>query len=308
MLATIAAQDFGFSEPPPLQPVAAQPAPVTFGADGQIYSDGPIDSSIGYVDTFPKQAWRRYQMPDGLLYRSYLAGPHEPRISAVIFGDTNENVYTDASVGGRIGIMRYGTFGSRGAEGWQWDFEGGVITRLNLRQSEDVEAADYRFGTLLTHSEGRWSTKFGYFHISSHVGDEFLLRNPNFERINYVTESLVGGRSYQYTDDLRLYGEMVVAFKVSDGAKPLQFQMGAEYTPRASHPMSGAPFAAVNLDLRQSVEYRPGFNLQTGWMWESPESGRRMRLGMQYYNGRSTQFSFFRDKEETLGVGLWFDY
>ena len=33
--------------------------------------------------------------------------------------------------------------------------------------------------------------KLAYYHISAHIGDEFLERNPTFERVNYVRDAAV---------------------------------------------------------------------------------------------------------------------
>ena len=46
----------------------------------------------------------------------------------------------------------------------------------------------------------------------------------------------------------------------------------------------------------------------TGWQWTGPESGRTMRVGLQYYNGPSTQYEFFRRYDNQLGFGIWYDY
>ena len=252
-------------------------------------------------------SWNRFRFPEGLLYRSNLAGPKEPRNSLVTTSDRDGNIYSDATLGGRVGFLRYGTPGAVGAEGWQWDFEGAVVSRLNHNEEEDLDAADYRFGTLLTCAFGKWSHKFGYSHWSSHVGDELLVRTRSLERINYVTESLVFGSAYQYNEPIRLYGEMAVGVKTSGGAKPVQFQVGAEYASRIYN-RRGIPFAATNIDALQSLNFEPNITIQTGWLWNAHQSGRRMRLGLQLYNGRSNQYSFFTRREQSYGVGLWYDY
>ncbi len=251
--------------------------------------------------------WKRYRLPDGLLYRSNLAGPKEPRHSIVTTADRDGNLYSDATLGGRIGFIRFGTPGSVHAEGWQWDFEGAVVTRMNHLENEDVDAIDYRFGTLITHATGNWSHKFGYSHWSSHVGDELMVRTQSFDRINYVTESLIFGSAYQWSEPVRLYGEMAVAVKASGGAKHLQFQFGAEYATWQYH-RPGVPFAAINVDLMQVTNYEPNITIQAGWLWNAHHSGRRMRFGGQFYNGRSNQYSFFAQREQSYGLGLWFDY
>ncbi|TWU19460.1 DUF1207 domain-containing protein [Allorhodopirellula heiligendammensis] len=251
-------------------------------------------------------AW--HLLPDGLLWRSYLAGPHEPRISTVIFKDNNGGVFWDATLGGRVGLLRYGTAGAKHPSGIQWDLEGATITRLDIMHAEDVESLDYRFGTEITAADGPWAIKVGYFHISSHVGDEYLVRNPAFQRINYVTESWIIGGSYAPSQTLRLYGEFANAFRASGGAKRYQFQTGAEYTPVARSPRVGAPFAAVNLNFREAVDGNVSTTVQVGWSFQGPVSGRRLRFGAQYGDGPTSQYSFFQRRESYLGFGTWFDY
>ncbi|WP_231602715.1 DUF1207 domain-containing protein [Neorhodopirellula pilleata] len=268
------------------------------------FSDDSCDPCLG--STTESDQW--HLLPDGLLWQSYLAAPQEPRISTVIFGDDNEGIFWDATLGGRVGLLRYGTGEAHGASGWQWDLEGAVITRLDLLHAEDVESMDYRFGTEMTWADGPWAMKIGYFHISSHVGDEYLIRNPTFTRINYVTESWIVGGSYRPRDDMRLYGEFANAFRASGGAKRYQFQTGAEYTPIAKNMRRGAPFAAVNLNFREAVDYDVSTTVQAGWSFQSLKSGRRIRFGAQYGDGPTSQFSFFQRRESYLGMGVWFDY
>ncbi len=261
------------------------------------------NSAVADPESYEWQA-----LPDGLLWRSYLAAPQEPRISMVLLRTADQANYWDATLGGRVGLLRYGTLGAFQPRGWQWDLEGAVMTRLDLGNSEDVVSMDYRFGTEMTRSEGPWAMKFGYFHISSHVGDEFLERNPGFARVNYVTESMVFGLSRNMSEAIRLYGETAYAFHIAGGADRFQFQMGAEYSPMATYSKRGAPFAAINMDIRQAVDFDPAINFQTGWQWKGGLSGRSLRLGLELYDGHSTQFQFFDQTQQHIGFGAWFDY
>lgn len=269
------------------------------------------DAICGVRQCVPSETSDDYDwhlLPDGLLWHSYLAGPQEPRISTVLFHTDDDGIFWDATVGGRVGLLRYGTSGAKDPQGWQWDLEGAVMTRLDLLHAEDVESADYRFGTEITYAEGPWAMKFGYFHISSHVGDEYLIRNPGFERINYVTESWIIGVSYRPIDAVRLYGEFANAFRASGGARRYQFQTGVEYAPAPKAAKRLAPFAAVNLNLRQAVDYDPSTTAQLGWSYVGRESNRRLRFGLQVGDGPTSQFSFFRRRETYAGLGVWFDY
>ncbi|QDT05912.1 hypothetical protein K227x_43170 [Rubripirellula lacrimiformis] len=277
---------------------------------GAIDSDTIAAMTIGHhhATTSGHSNARQWQaLPDGLMWRSYLAAPHEPRMSMLLFRDSDAGYFWDATLGGRVGLIRYGTTDARRPNGWQWDIEGAVMTRLNLLESEDVESMDYRFGTEITAAEGPWAMKFGYFHISSHVGDEFMGRNPTYQRINYVTESMILGGSYQPAD-WRLYGEVVNSFHDSGGAKRWQLQTGAEYTPKSKSDFRGAPFAAINVNLREAVDFSPTTTIQVGWSFQGSRSGRRMRYGLEYGAGPSNQYQFFSRDDEYLGLGIWFDY
>lgn len=247
-------------------------------------------------------------LPDGLLWHSYLAGPNEPRISTVLYNDDKDGKFWDATLGGRVGLIRFGPADVSRSRAWQWDLEGAVMTRLDLLHAEDVESMNYRFGTEITTAKGPWAMKFGYFHISAHVGDEYMIRNPLFRRVNYVTESWVWGASYTSPHELRFYGEMANAFRASGGAKRYQFQTGVEYSPIARDPWCGAPFAAVHLNFRQAVDYQVSTTVQCGWAFLSPESGRRLRFGFQYADGPTSQYEFFSRRESYFGMGVWFDY
>jgi len=253
--------------------------------------------------------WTYRLLPEGLLYRSYLAGEKEPRMSAVWLNSTERGLIWETSIGARVGLLRYGTQDDvQPISAWQMDLEGAAFTRVDPEQESDLEAADFRVGLISTWRRGPMAWKFGYYHISSHVGDEFLLANPGFPRRNYVRDSAILGVSRDVTCDCRIYGEVGYAAGTSGGAEPLEFQFGGEYNPIAAKCARGAPFAAVNAHLREEFEFGGGLNAVAGWQWRGDYSDRLLRVGMQYYRGKALQYSFFDLHEELLGAGLWFDY
>jgi hypothetical protein len=248
-------------------------------------------------------------LPQGLLYRSYLAGEKEPRIAWTRLSDRNRGAIWEVALGGRVGILRYGTRKAYGAEGWQIDLEGAALPRVDPEvPSHALEAVDYRVGLLWTRRRGSTAVKAGYYHISSHLGDEFLLLNPGFARVNYVRDSLIAGLTQDLTRDLQAYGEIGYAISAEGGAEPLEFQFGLQYLPLADLWRRGAPFAAANVHLREEVDFGGGINVLAGWRWRGSESGHVLRIGLQYYNGKSIQYSFFNRDEQLAGVGIWFDY
>jgi hypothetical protein len=253
--------------------------------------------------------WTWQALPSGLVYRSYLAGVKEPRIGSAWTFDGEGNQVWDTTLGGRAAIVRRGTSDPLFPDGWELDIEGAAIVRLDPSVvSTPVIGTDFRFGFPLTYGNGPWRTKFGYYHLSAHAGDEFLLLNPTFERINYVRESLVGGLSYYSTPDIRLYGEAGYAVSASGGAEPWELQFGMDYSPALPTALWPVPFAAVNCHLREEVEFGGNVVIQAGCQWRGENGGHLFRTGMEYFNGKSPQFEFYDQSEQRVGVGLWYDF
>ncbi len=246
--------------------------------------------------------------PSGIIYRSYLAGPHEPRISITPMFASNRALW-DATVGGRGGVLRYGDCDPLHPQGWQLDVYGASIVRMDAENHQDLDAADFVFGFPITYGIDDWQFKFGYAHLSSHLGDEFAIRNPGAldDRVNYVRDGIVFGSSWFPVPAWRVYGEFDWAFHVSDGAKPIAFQFGNELSRSGPTGLHGTPFLAVNGRLREEANYGGDVTAQTGWLWRG-NTGKTFRLGAHYYNGKSSQAQFFNNSEEQVGMGLWYDF
>jgi hypothetical protein len=214
----------------------------------------------------------------------------------------------DAAFGGRVGLFRYGSQGQPRPSGLQVDFEGAVFPQTDLEHEKDLVSADFRYGVPLAFGVGWFQTKLAYYHLSSHLGDEFMLRFPDVSRINYSRNVLVWGNSFYLTEDLRLYGEVGWAMYTDGGSEPWEFQFGIDYSPAwPSHGLRGAPFVALNTHLREELDFDGNLVVQAGWQWRG-RNGHLFRMGMQYFTGKSDQFEFYRRREDKLGLGLWYDY
>lgn len=254
------------------------------------------------------EPWTWQLMPNGLVYRSYLAGPKESRISSYWFHEKNAGWLWDATLGGRVGLLRHGTRNAYRPEGFQIDIEGAGMPRLDPEENRDLQSADFRFGVPLTYAMGIFESKLAYYHLSSHLGDEFMLKNPGFPRVNYSRDVIVLGLAAYLSEDVRIYAEAGYAFYYSGGAEPWEFQMGAEFSPAYPTMAHGSPFAAVNFLSREEVNFGGTFTAQTGWQWRGFGSRSLMRAGVQYQAGKSPQLQFFDRNEEQLGLALWYDY
>jgi hypothetical protein len=279
-------------------PPAAAPAAAAAGATS-------LQPTLGDMLLSPDWNWQA--LPSSLIYHSYLAGPKEPRMASQWVYEKNGDEFWDAELGGRVGILRYGTDDPQHPQGWELDIEGACFPRLNMREAENLQSCDYRFGTPFSYGYGNYQMKFGYFHICSHLGDQFILSDPGYERVQYVRNALVWGHSYNWTPDLRIYGEASWAFEYSGAAKAWEIQFGIEYSPAGPTGWCPKPFVAVNTDLHQEDNFGGNLVFETGLQWRG-EANHLFRLGVQYFTGKSDQDEFYDEYEEKFGLALWYDF
>ena len=271
----------------------------------------PADVELGGYESnaFPvaEDYYGWHLLPEGLIYSSYLAGVKEPRMGAAFNFEDHDGWKWDLVAGGRVGIIRHGSSGGPRPSGWQLDVEGAAFIRLDPEVNAELEGTDYRFGLPVSWGNERHQTKVGYYHLSSHLGDEYALRNGLAGRLNYSRDVLLWGQSFTPHPDWRFYAETGWAFKY-DVAKPWEFQFGIDYNPMCRCGFRGAPFAAVNAHLREELDFSGNFVAQAGWQWRSAEANHQIRVGLQYYNGKHEKMQFYTTSENKLGVGIWYDF
>ncbi|HVU90048.1 MAG TPA: DUF1207 domain-containing protein [Pirellulales bacterium] len=293
------------------------PTPLT-GQPVRPPSQGEIGRAWGPSSELP---WSWHFLPTGLMYRSYLAGVKEPRLGTAWLTDSSLGPYHDtrlntpqvgtvwdSTLGARVGILRYGTPNAYRPEGFQIDLTGSAQPRLNpFGESTPLLSCDYTIGIPITYARGKWQYKTGYNHLSSHMGDELLINNPSLlsQRINYVRDSIMLGVGCYVTDNLRLFGEFDYAIGLGGGSEPVELQWGADYSPARP---GGAPFFAVYGDQRQELKYGGFFVVQAGWQWRGGLALSTFRIGLQYINGKSSQWEFFNTFEQRVGWGIWYDF
>jgi hypothetical protein len=264
------------------------------------------------MQTRENPPWTWQLFPAGLIYPSYLAGVNESRLGGVWNHDEDLHWMWDITLGGRAPVVRYGNRSVLYPEGFQLDLEGSVHLRLDLENQMDMDAQDFRFGFPISYGNKIWQVRTGYYHVSSHMGDERILRLQSQgidpQRLNYVREALILGFSYRFRPSVKLYAEIDYAFWLGERTRPWHFQFGAEWS--SLYPTNefwGKPFAAVNVMLLQEHQYDGNITLQAGWQWRGARN-QLFRLGVQYFGGVSEQYEHLAKREHKIGIGLWYDF
>lgn len=254
-------------------------------------------------------------LPDGLIYAPYLAGPKESRMATEFFyGSDNEWTWAQ-TLGGQLGLLRYGSVGAFNPTGIQLDIEGSAQIRNDGSDPFDIAATDYRFGVPLTFGWGMAETKLAIYLLHSRSNQSFsdqVENLPDFLDSNDVASALfersafVLGQAFQLNERCRVYGEAGYAFR-SEKSGNWEFQFGIESAPTLPTRIWGTPFAAANVYLLETRDFGGNLNLQTGWAWRGG-NGQLLRIGGFYTNGFTTNFALNDGNEQKVGFGGWYDF
>jgi hypothetical protein len=189
--------------------------------------------------------------------------------------------------------------------------QAGIFSIFDLdAPSSDLINTDFIAGLQASYKISDISTVLRIFHQSSHLGDEFLLRNT-VDRINLSFEGIDLKLSYRPLDWLRLYGGAgyLVRREPSD-LKPASGQAGIELqTPWRFWSDSTRFVAALDVRSLEENKWSTAFSVRSGLQFERPQSSiERISLLLEYYKGHSPNGQFFEEKIEYLGLGVHLDF
>jgi hypothetical protein len=247
-------------------------------------------------------------LPGGHLFEPLIADPRWPRFSMGYryFTDETKNV-ASATFGETIALYRTRGTGGFGEVG----FQAGVFSIFDLdAPSSDLVNTDFFAALQASYRADALSSMFRIFHQSSHLGDEFLLRN-RINRVNLSFEGVDLKLSYRPYDWLRLYGGGAYLFNVEPSSlKPWATQSGIELrTPWRFWNDSTRFVTALDLQNRQENKWSTEISVRGGLQFERPGSFmRKISLLFEYYNGHSPNGQFFDTKIEYFGPGLYLDF
>lgn len=246
-------------------------------------------------------------LPERELFSPLLADPRWPHFAA------GYQYYLDDDELGNVGAVSFGeTFalleGHAPLDGrWQLGLQGGVFSIFDLDTSSlDLVNSDFLGALLLSYRRGDLALLARALHQSSHLGDEFLLRN-RVERVNLSYEAVDALLSYDLTPAVRVYGGGggLVHREPSD-LDPLFVQSGAEVTsPWTLLDGLVRPLVAADVQLREENDWDPDISVRGGiQIGRDFLARRRFQLLAEYYDGRSPNGQFFVRDVEYVGVGL----
>ncbi|HXG60894.1 MAG TPA: DUF1207 domain-containing protein [Planctomycetota bacterium] len=259
--------------------------------------------------SFARDDWNLELFPDRILYKPYLADPRQSRSgSKVQFPIRNRdgNIKIENTLGGYRPLALW-TDAQDPDEELQFSIEAAVFSRFDIQEGWDMDAADYRFGFPFVYRRGDLALKVHVWHLTSHLGDEYMSREGR-KRDSYHLDEVAFGASLQLDPAWRAYAEIGVGFYTGPATESGRAQAGLEWVGR---PWTGrvSPFVAADFQTRNEI----------GWGWNgavlagvlalprNPGSAT-FRAFLEYYRGHDQQTQFKSQLEHYLAVGFSADF
>jgi len=251
-------------------------------------------------------------MPNRSLFSALIADPKWPRFSLAYQYYFENRILKHAfapNFGASFPFFRGTTHVVDNME-WEIGVQGGLFALMDIGGSPSALVnADYYIGLPISYRSGRWSGFVRVYHLSTHLGDEFMLTpaGKNTTRINLSYEAIDTIVSYQFNKGFRAYGGGgYIVHKDPSYIKPLKVQVGAEYRSLATL-FEGRLRPLMGLDIKseQLAHWTPGISYKVGVEIEnSMFFSNEVQLMLEFYKGKSMHGQFFNEKISYLGLGL----
>lgn len=200
----------------------------------------------------------------------------------------------------------------------QIDIEGALWACFDpMTFSAPLINADYYVGFPITYAVGCWSFRLRGYHISSHIGDEFLLNHPRFDRRNPSAEYIDFFVSYEFTDEIRIYDGLGYVAMEDDSFKIGRFyaEAGMELRLRRlgftdyGNLIYGVPFYGMHFRYNRDFKHHVDQTYVLGYEFGKLNGLRhKARFFMEYHDGYSCEGQFSRHATNYISLRMSYGF
>lgn len=251
--------------------------------------------------------------PTDHIYSPYLADQKRVTFGFQTIGIIQSDIPDSGSarfglrMGGRLELFNW-TGPDDPQQQLQANLEVGFRGHFDIDHSQDNIGWDGNYGLLFSfraHPGIAW--RFGLYHTSSHVGDEYAERTGR-RRIEYTREEFLAGMQVNLTPAWQYYLEAGYGYSQED--KPLQrryrAQTGIQY--QQAHFSTTERlgwYGGLDLSAYEERDWAANKAVQVGFAFAADP--HTWRLALDYYDGQSVIGEFFQHDEKYAGLSLYLD-
>ena len=244
-----------------------------------------------------------------IAFRPLIADPNEPQIGAALrSGEFTRRGSIDgiASFGASLPVVGFNS----GNAIVQIGAAGGAIARFDMKTpANDIVSEDYEVGIPVWIRSGALGARLRIYHRSSHIGDEFVLNNPDFTRFDMTYEA-VEGILAAYVGAGRVYvGADYIYDNITTDIDPGALRAGFDITSESGF-VAGSLRArlvgGVDLKALNDLEWRVGKSAVAGLELSRIDSrAPSMRILLELFSGPSEAGQFYGKSERYIGIAAY---
>lgn len=245
-------------------------------------------------------------LPEGVIFDTPIADPRWPRFSAGYARHLNKIYGKDVfnlSFGENFSLTRYKT------DGWAYELglQAGLTGLMDIGSSPTrLINSDYFIGAGLSFVYNRkWQNLIQFSHLSSHLGDEFLISRPNYirKRVNLSYEAFKWFTAYKF-NSLRSYiGFGYLIDRDPSTLKPFTLEGGIDYLSENKFLYDTTRYVFGGYThLWSQNNFKPSLSIRSGLQLENPIwGGRHLQFLIDYSQGKSRHGQFYKKNEQYVG-------
>ena len=242
-------------------------------------------------------------------FRPLIADPNEPQTGAALrSGDFTRRGSIDgiASFGASLPIVGF----TPGRFIIQIGAAGGAIARFDMKTlANDIVSEDYEVGIPVWIQAGRMGARFRIYHRSSHIGDEFVLNNPDFTRFDLTYEAVESILAASFRRARAYLGADYIYDNITTDIEPGVLRAGVDMISEsgfATGSMRGRFVAGIDLKASNDLEWRVGKSAVAGVELSRIESRfPSMRILVELFSGPSEAGQFYGRTERYVGIAAY---
>ncbi len=256
-------------------------------------------------------------LPQSILYPTQLANPRQVvfacgvRLNDSVAGQ----VSTPITFGMQFPVYRWVNMDLFSKTGdLQLDIEGAVFGIFNQTARDNTLInTEYYIAIPVTFASNKWAHRVRLFHVSSHLGDEYLKTHKHVKRVNKSYEAIDYSVSYFVTKGVRVFiGPGVILHSDSEmSLKPLyvEYGMDVHFDKQIRKELYGQPFLSVYFENAQDTNWNINATFAVGYELGRVEKlGRKARLTLEYHTGFSEEGQFSRKRNAYVQFGLSYGF
>lgn len=232
--------------------------------------------------------------------------------SQEVYDYTKDVQYVPFGFGGDQSIVSK-TLKDQKAKSWEIYAEVGVTTQFEWRHVDTAFIqrnhmnSDFRIAFSYARTYESSSYRIRFFHVSSHLGDDFIIRHGinrfTPTKMNYEQADVAYFKTLR--DKHRLYASVGSVIRPQSLRLPFMFMAGGQSNWKKDNNNWGWT-AGLNLKAHQETDFYPNIKVAAGPAYFSTNKDEPIRVVLEYYMGHLPYSQYEIQRVYWFGAGVYF--